>query len=500
MTEILTSAQMRAIEQAAIDSGQVTGLDLMERAGAAVVARILAQWPEAKPRAVVLCGPGNNGGDGYVIARLFRARGWQVHLWAPLAAATPDAAANAVRWTETEAVLTDLPTEALDGAIAIDALFGTGLGRPVGGAFLGALTMARAKAARLVAVDILSGVCADTGQIRADGAYLARGADLTVTFQAPKHGHMLLPGAQLCGSLDIADIGLASALADLSRSERARDLAISAPVPAADRLLKNDGHKFSHGHVLVLAGGVGRGGAARLAARAALRVGAGLVTVACPPAALIENAARLDAVMLRALPDATALPPLLESLRISALCLGPGLGLGEREAALVRAALDSKLPLVLDADALTLIARDETLRTLLHRDCVLTPHEGEFRRLWPELAADPALSKCARTVRASDATGAVVLLKGADTVIAEPDGSPMIHSALREDTAPQLATAGSGDVLAGLIAGLVARSIPPSEAASASVWLHAEAARQFGPGLISEDLPDAVPVVLRDLR
>ncbi len=500
MIEILTSAQMRAIEETAIDSGQVTGLDLMERAGAGVVNAICAHWPDTAPRAVVFCGPGNNGGDGYVIARLLAGRGWQVQVWAPLPAATPDAVANAARWSAIGPAGPDLAAEALQGAIVIDAIFGTGLARPVGASFLGALAMAQQAGAKLVAVDILTGLCADTGQIRAEGAYLDRDADLTVTFQAPKRGHVLLPGGSMTGALHVADIGLAAALAGLSQGTRADALAVLVPVPSAARLHKVAGHKFSHGHVLVLSGGVGRGGAARLAARAALRAGAGLVTVACPPAALIENAARLDAVMLHPLANASAFARMMEDSRITALCLGPGLGLGPREAELVEAALRARCPTLLDADALSLIARDDALRALLHADCVLTPHEGEFARLWPRLADDGALSKCDRAVQAARDAGAVVLLKGADTVISWPDGWPSIHAALRERSAPELATAGSGDVLAGLIAGLMARGLPPAEAAATGTWLHVEAARQVGPGLIAEDLPDALPAVLRGLR
>ncbi len=500
MVEILTSAQMRAVEAAAIDSGRVTGLELMERAGAGVVAALLAMWPLAAPRAVVLCGPGNNGGDGYVIARLLAARGWDVRAWAPLPAMSPDAATNATRWGEIGPVQSALAPEDLAGAVVVDALFGTGLARPVGAEFIRALAQAQEADAPIVAVDILSGLCADTGQIRAEGEFIARGADLTVTFQAAKRGHMLLPAGGMSGALHVVDIGLTEELNALAQGGTGSEMAVAAPRPSAARLHKAGGHKFNHGHVLIFSGGVGRGGAARLAARAALRVGAGLVTLACPPAALIENAARLDAVMLRALPDADALPALIKDLRASALCVGPGLGLGGRESALVEAALRSGLPVVLDADALTLIARDTGLRDLLHAGCVLTPHEGEFRRLWPDLAADLTLSKCDRAQQAAREAGTIVLLKGEDTVVARPDGWPVFHAALRERAAPELATAGSGDVLAGLIAGLMAREVPVPEAAATGTWLHVEAARQIGPGLIAEDLPEALPAVLRALR
>ena len=494
MTEILTSAQMRSMETAAIESGAVSGRALMERAGAGVVQALCAHWPDGPRRAVVLCGPGNNGGDGYVVARLLLQQGWQVTLWALSPPTSPDAIANADAWAALGGVAVGLDPSVMQGAVVVDALFGTGLARDLAPDAWAPLAMAQAAGARLVAVDILSGLCADSGRVRATGAYPTRGADLTVTFQAPKRGHVLLPGGAMSGALQVVDIGLAAELAALVRDQGEQVAAAIGP-PGA-RLDKSAGHKFDHGHALVLSGGVGRGGAARLAARAALRVGAGLVTLGCPPAAVIENAARLDAVMLRALADDQALTGVLADGRITALCLGPGLGLGGREAALVAAALKARRPTVLDADALTLIAGDAGLRALVHPGCVLTPHAGEFARLWPALVG----ADCARVpavMQAAADIGATVLLKGPDTVIAAPDGRPQIHAALRGRAAPWLATAGAGDVLAGLIAGLLARGWSATDAAAAATWLHVEAALHTGPGLIAEDLPDALPAVLR---
>ncbi len=494
MTEILTSAQMRSIERAAIESGAADGLALMERAGAGVAAAIVAQWPAGPRRAVVLCGPGNNGGDGYVVARLLAGQGWQVSVWALAPPATPDARANAERWAALGAVAAELDPAVLRDAVVVDALFGTGLVRDLAPAAWGPLALAQQVGARLVAVDMLSGLCADSGRVRAEGAYLSRGADLTVTFQAPKLGHVLLPGGGMTGALSVVDIGLEAELAALARDDGAQ-VAVAVGPPGA-RLAKGGGHKYDHGHALVLSGGVGRGGAARLAARAALRVGAGLVTLGCPPAALIENAARLDAVMLRPLADDQALMQALSDSRITALCLGPGLGLGAREAALVAAVLKRHRPTVLDADALTLIAGDAALRALLHPGCVLTPHGGEFARLWPHLSGAD-LPRVQAVMQAAAESGAVVLLKGADTVVAAPEGWPQVHAALRARAAPWLATAGAGDVLAGLIAGLMARGWPAQDAAATAAWLHVEAALHAGPGLIAEDLPEALPAVLR---
>ena len=271
-----------------------------------------------------------------------------------------------------------------------------------------------------------------------------------------------------------------------------------------------EAHKYSHGHALILSGPSGRGGAARLSARGALRIGAGVVTVGCLEGALAENAARLDAVMLRAVADGDALALVLEDRRINALCLGPGMGLGAREAGLLAVALKSRgepRPTVLDADALTLIAGDPALFAALHDACVLTPHAGEFSRLFPDIAAKlaepavkgPAYSKVDACREAAERAGCVVLYKGPDTVIAGPDGRCAINSAAYERAAPWLATAGSGDVLAGFITGLLARGFSPFDAACTGAWLHVECARSFGPGLIAEDLPEELPKVFRAL-
>lgn len=264
-----------------------------------------------------------------------------------------------------------------------------------------------------------------------------------------------------------------------------------------------EAHKYRYGHLVVLSGGAGRGGAARLAARAALRVGAGLVTVAAPGAAMAEHAARLDAVMLTVLPDSYALRGMLTmDPRINALLLGPGLGIA-RARDMVPAALWAKRATVLDADALTAFAESPAqLFTALHPQVVLTPHMGEFARLFPDLAEAVEAGTLSRIAAARDAAaraGCTLLLKGAETVVASPSGETALHRAVGAQAAPWLATAGSGDVLAGIVAGLLARGADPVTAASAAVWLHAAAARRFGPGLIAEDLPETLPAVFRDL-
>ena len=511
MTEVLTAAQMRAIEAAAIASGTVTGLDLMERAGRGVVAAIFEEWPELKAtsqRAVVLCGPGNNGGDGFVVARLLREWGWQVEVFLHGDAdkLPPDARVAHERWGGRTATLAALDWPALRAAaVTVDALFGTGLSRPVAAGVHGALDMALTAASRLLAVDLLSGICADSGRVLSEAGYIDRAADLTVTFQTPKRGHVLAQGAELCGRLRTVPIGLEREL-DALRSGKPGEVVDLVGVPGD--LAKRGAHKFGHGHALVLSGGRGHGGAARLAARGALRIGAGVVTLGCPPEAVAENAARLDAVMLRPVADAAALRAMLEDKRITALCLGPGMGTGDRETALLAAVLGgAPRPAVLDADALTLLSRTPDLFAALHPRCVLTPHAGEFARLFADIAdklaapatRGPAYSKVDATRDAAARAGCVVLFKGADTVIADPSGRCSVNSAHSDRAAPWLATAGSGDVLAGFIAGLLARGFAPMQAAETATWLHVECARKFGPGLIAEDLPEQLPAVLRDL-
>jgi hydroxyethylthiazole kinase-like uncharacterized protein yjeF len=573
--ELLTAAGMRAVEQAAIASGRVTGLALMERAGQGVVQAMLGWRPEliAPHRAVVLCGPGNNGGDGFVVARLLRQRGWEVELFllGEEARLPPDAAAMCLRWREMGEIRPSVrfddggTDQSGESCLIVDALFGTGLTRPLSGeAARLANAIGRRSAGSVIAIDLPSGLCADSGRLLVAGPDPGPRAGLTVTFHAAKAGHFLAEGPDRCGALRIADIGLARGGATGAPGTIAGGPAGGAGSPVAAAALvtrqtlvprsqdaaeaplsKSIGaNKYSHGHALVLAGGPGRGGAARLAARGALRIGAGLVTVGCPPAALLENAARLDAIMLRPVADAGGLAALLSDERISAICLGPGLGrdpsvsggksmagmdkprgpenrvptpsedpntdepTGRPVRDLVAAALAARRATVLDADALSAFAEDpDALFARLHPDCVLTPHMGEFGRLFPDLRArleapavtGPAFSKIEATRAAAARAGCVVLLKGADTVIAAPDGRSAISAAAYERAAPWLATAGSGDVLAGFIAGLLARGFDPMAAAGTAAFLHVECARSFGPGLIAEDLPEHLPGVLHAL-
>jgi ADP-dependent NAD(P)H-hydrate dehydratase / NAD(P)H-hydrate epimerase len=519
MTELLTAAQMRAIEAAAIASGQVTGLDLMERAGAGVVEAVFAEWPALRATshcAVVLCGPGNNGGDGFVVARLLKEWGWEVEvfLYGDPAKLPPDARVNYERWVGMGEVkpLTECYSDRWWAhPLVVDAVFGIGLNRPVPEEFKNVL-MATLNCRR-VAIDFPSIIASDSGNLMTEwpSHKAMSAANLTVTFHKAKLGHFLGDGSVQCGKVVIKDIGLRS-----PGLERSRQILSRLATPWTGGLAKGGStHKFSHGHALILSGPSGHGGAARMAARGALRIGAGLVTLACPSEALPENAGRLDAIMLKPVADGAGLTDLISDPRITALCLclclGPGLGLDARAADLVRAALvgraTARLPLTLDADALTLIARDPALFALLQEHCVLTPHHGEFARLFPDIAAKldapattgPAYSKVDATRDAAARAGCTVLYKGPDTVIASPDGTCAINSAHYDRAAPWLATAGSGDVLAGFITGLLARGFAPQQAAETAAWLHVECARSFGPGLIAEDLPEELPKVFRAL-
>lgn len=529
MTKLLTSELMRAVELVAIQSGQVTGLELMERAGQGVVDAVLEEWPDLGQgghRAVVLCGPGNNGGDGFVVARLLKERGWQVevYLYGDPDKLPPDAKTNFERWGAAVRPLDAYPLgESWGCDLLVDALFGIGLTRglqPLGELFWNMEDMVDCHSVEvghprgrpaIVAIDVPSGICADSGRSfphAEEHRRFAASAHLTVTFHTAKPGHYLDEGPSACGKLVVKDIGLVTPKDNDWRAQRQETCTLFGPVDPS--LLRKDvkRHKYGHGHALIMSGPPGKGGAARLAARAALRVGAGLVTVGCPMRAVSEHAVHLNAIMVQGLDGTHGLAELLEDSRFSALCLGPGMGLGPSTGELVKTALASGRGIVLDADALSRFQRTpQALFDLLHENCVLTPHGGEFARLFPDLSerlttapeTGPAFSKVDATREAAARAGCVVVFKGADTVIAAPDGRCSISAAVYERAAPWLATAGSGDVLAGVICGLMARGLPAMNAAETGTWLHVEAARAFGPGLIAEDLPETLPRVFRDL-
>jgi hydroxyethylthiazole kinase-like uncharacterized protein yjeF len=482
---LLTGAQMRTAEQAAFARG-LPSFEAMRRAGVAVAETIMARWPAGRVGEVhVLCGPGNNGGDGFVTAATLRAAGYGVMLHAVRAKSEygGDAARAAAMWQGDASKAEIDAIAALDrSAIVVDALFGIGLDRALEGETAALIEAVNRAAATVVAVDIASGVHADDGRIM--GAAIA--ADLTVTFGWRKLGHTLQPGAEQCGEVVVADVGFnADDLAAANPACRLNQPALWAtdyPVPKATH------HKYQRGHA-VIAGGAVMTGAARLAAHAARRVGIGLLTLAVPPEAWAVYAADQPGAIVRKAGDLAAFASIAAEERITSLLIGSGLEPDGATADLVRTGTALSRPTVLDGGALTVLAGNSQLIEG-RPDIVLTPHEGEFGRLFPDLVARP--SKVERAREAARRTGCTVVLKGSDTVVAVPDGGCVVAAG----APPTLATAGSGDVLAGVITGLLGLQMPPFQAAAMGVWLHGQAAEGFGVGLIAEDLPDRLPATL----
>ena len=474
---ILTVAQMTAADRAAVAAG-TPGSVLMERAGQAVASAITDRF--APCRTLVLAGPGNNGGDAYVVARKLKAAGYDVRLEALAPPKTEDAKHAAEGWDGPVAALRG---ELGDAELVVVGLFGAGLDRPLTGE---ALRLARASERtrdRIVAIDLPSGLSGDTGKPVGDAAFQA---GLTVTFHHRKPAHVLQPGRAYCGEVVVADIGLGETRTNLY--ENTPEL-WQGKFPWPDATA----HKHSRGRLIVVSGEAWRTGAARLASRAGLRIGAGLVTVLSPPDALAVNAARLEAVMLA--PFETEQELEAAGAASEAVVIGPAAGVNDETLGNVLALARTGAALVIDADALTVFRDDpEELFSALDRDDVLTPHPGEFERIFPGLLKS-ASSKVEAAREAARRAGTVVLVKGADTVIAAPDG----RAAVNMNGVPWLATAGSGDVLAGFIGGLLAQGMESFEAACAGAWIHAACGAAFGPGLISEDLPGLAPRVLADL-
>lgn len=493
---LLTPDEMAEADRRTIAAG-VPGIVLMERAGQAV-ARVAANLAPDGGNILLLCGPGNNGGDGFIAARCLSARGFQVdvRLVKPASVLKGDALTAFQRMGLPDApahqgeALTDDLSRALSRAdVVVDALFGAGLDRPLSGAVADLIAAVNQAGKPVVAVDLPSGVNGANGAAR--GTAVA--ARETVTFFRPKPGHLLYPGRALCGKLTVADIGIRDEVLDGIRPvafANTPDLWQDAfPVPSAVD------HKYTKGHAVVFGGAPSATGAARLAAEAALRAGAGLVTLASAPDALMVNACHLTAVMLKKLAGPEAIPRFLEDKRLNAVLIGPAHGVGEGTRHSVLEILKTDRATVLDADALTSFAEapEMLFREIGQRTSpvILTPHEGEFVRLFPDLEG----GKLQRARAASARSGSVVVLKGPDTVIAAPDG----RAAINRNAPPWLATAGSGDVLAGIAAGLLAQSVEGFEAGCQAVWLHGAAGCEAGPGLISEDLPAALKAPIRRL-
>jgi len=491
--QILTPGEMATADRLAAETGPFGGPALMANAGAAVAAEVLKRYPAA-PAVHVLCGPGNNGGDGYVVARLLAEAGMRVAVWV---AARPKRGTDAFAAAR-RCPLEPRPLKAFEpepGSLVVDAVFGAGLARPLSAAIREAI--GKCRGLPVVAIDLPSGVSGLTGQVLG-GAF---SAELTVTFARLKPGHLLEPGRTFCGELFLADIGIGDSVIAATGANCFRN----GPALWLDRLprLAADTHKYRRGHVAVFSGGPSATGAARLSAMAAARAGAGAVTMLSPADALAANAAHLTSIILREAGSLEDVADFFAERKPAALVFGPGLA---TKAKVARFAVDmlaqlahAPCTIVFDASALTAFARDPgPLFAAAHRErapgIVLTPHDGEFARLFPDLATEP--SKLERARAAARRANAIVLCKGPDSVIAAPDG----RAAINGNGTPLLATAGSGDVLSGLIAGLAAQGMPPFEAACAAAWVHAEAAHEFGFGLIAEDLPLAAATVLRRLH
>lgn len=489
MLELLTTEEMGEADRLAM-SGGTPGMELMEAAGAAVAREVIWRYPDAECVAV-LCGPGNNGGDGFVAARHLIGHGYAVRLalLGEAAKLKGDAAEMAMRWEGGVEPLT--PASLKDADVVVDALFGAGLTRDVECAAAEVIAALNASHLPVVAVDVPSGIDGTTGQVRGN----APRAEATVTFFRRKPGHLLLPGRAHCGAVRVADIGIADTVLDAIEPQAFANeppLWLGCyPWPAIEA------HKYARGHLTVVSGGPEATGAARLGARAGLRIGAGLVTLCGTRAATAVNAAHCTAIMVRSFAGPKGLSAILKDERHNVLMMGPGAGTGTKTRELALTALKSAAACVFDADALT--SFETSAKTFFkavgaHRaPVVLTPHEGEFARLFGK-PKSPG-SKLDRARAAAKASGAIVLLKGADTVVAAPDG----RAAINENASAWLASAGSGDVLAGMVAGLLAQRMPAFEAACAAVWLHGEAGTQVGPGLIAEDLPECLPVILGQL-
>lgn len=495
VSELLTTAEMADADRLAVAAG-IRSLDLMENAGRAVADAVAAGYPPDTP-IVVVAGPGNNGGDGFVAARLLSERGYPVRvlLLGDVSRLKGDAAGTAQRWRGS---VEPASPEAMPGSgVVIDALFGAGLDRPVEGPARAMIEAINAAKLPVIAVDLPSGINGTSGTVMGTAVKAAR----SVTFFRQKTGHMLMPGRAHCGVVQTVDIGIPAGVLDHIRPKtfvNEPELWIAGfPQPSSA------GHKYDRGHAVVLSGGIASTGAARLAARGALRAGAGLVTIASPSDAVAVNAAATLAIMVRGVDDAAALSALLSDHRHNAVVLGPGAGVGAKTRDAVMAALTGERAVVLDADALTSFAEDfDALVSAIRARAksgsettsptILTPHQGEFARLFksqPQVIGQASKLESARA--AARASGAIVVLKGPDTVVAGTDGIAGIAA----NAPPWLATAGSGDVLAGMLAGLLAQGMPAFEAACAAVWLHGEAGAEAGIGMISEDLPEVLPRV-----
>nr|WP_281501696.1 NAD(P)H-hydrate dehydratase [Kordiimonas laminariae] len=478
---LLTPAEAREADEWAIQNG-TSGWSLMEAAGRAA-ADILVEYIgtpiEAGGEILILCGPGNNGGDGFVIARHLDDWGYPVKVALSCAETNlkGDAAVALKRWEGPTISMASV--DCSKASVIVDALFGTGQDRPLEGAVVDVIETANTVDAFRFAIDVPSGLNAENGIPFG----LCFSADATVTFSSKKPGHMIAPGRFLCGGVDnvhVADIGIGKAVYDsIDSNHFANEPGLwSACYPCMGPAT----HKYDRGHLLVLGGREPTLGASRLASISALRAGAGLVTLAAPSETYSIQASVLTDVMVRRFDSVFGFVGVMSDARITTVLLGPGAGVGEKTIELIQHAGEKERHMVLDADALTsLQGRAEILADY---DCqkVLTPHDGEFARLFPDL--DIMVDRIAAVRAASKRINAVVVLKGVSTLIAAPDGRVAITS----NAPAYLSVGGTGDVLSGIIASLVVQGMPAFEAAAAGVWIHGEAANKAGRGMIASDL------------
>ena len=477
---LLAVGQMGEADRLTVAAG-MPATTLMENAGKSVADAIKQRW--SARHTTILCGPGNNGGDGFVTARHLVMAGWTVRL---ALLGSPEHLMGEARYHASlwQGTVESLTPAVLEGAeLVVDAIFGAGLSRALEGPAAETLAAAGAKRLPIVSIDVPSGLMGDTGATLG-----AVKANLTVTFFRKKPGHLLLPGRLLCGEVLVTDIGTPSNILEkISPNTFENDPVLwLADLPCP----RDGGNKYTRGHALI-SGGYPLTGAARMAARAAARVGVGLTTIAVSEIAFPIYASALTSIMVQPIATPDDFTRLLSDRRISGLLIGPGAGVSDATKARALAMLGTGRPTLLDADAITSFQDDhDALDRAIVGACVITPHEGEFRRLF-----DPRGDKLTRTRTAARRSGAVIVLKGTDTVIASPDGRAIINA----NAPPTLATAGSGDVLSGIILGLLAQGMDPFIAAAAAVWLHGAMATAFGPGLMAEDLPDLLPSVLQRL-
>lgn len=492
MLELLTPAEMGDADRLATESGPINSFELMCRAGTAVTSAILENFPCAQ-RIAVLCGPGNNGGDGYVVAEQLANRGMELTcFFSAVPKPGTDAQRAAQNFGGKTQPLARFKPEEFD--LVVDGLFGAGLDRDVSGLVKDVIDAVNLARVPVVAIDLPSGVSGETGGISGSSFSAA----LTVTFFRRKLGHLLEPGRSRCGIQRVADIGIPASVLDRISPHCFEN----APFLWKDALPtpQTTTHKYQRGAVGVFSGGPHSTGAARLSALAAARSGAGAVAILSPHDALIVNACHLTSIMLRKVDALDDLSAVLNECKFNGFVLGPGFGNDAKVRAFVPILCQSDVKLVLDADGITAFAghsaeliglKNEGGKTAL----VMTPHEGEFKRMFPEIFVDNSLSKVEKAKAAAKLTNSIIVYKGADSVIAASDGRAAVNS----NGTPYLATAGSGDVLSGVIASLLAQGMPPFEAACAGVWIHADAGNKYGPGLIAEDLPEQLSIVFKEL-